>query len=296
MTVATTLPMTVQCTNLSMAYGRREVLADLTFAVPQGGVYALLGRNGAGKSTLVRTLLGFEAARRGQVQLFGLDAWRERTRTMARVGVVPETPEVPPRMTSAQAAAFCGSLCPTWDHQAVAQRLARFNLDVHLPFSRLSRGQQTQVALCLALGGRPELLILDDPTLGLDPVARRDLYRELLEDLGERGTTLFITTHDLAGIEGLADRVGILSAGVLDEPMETLKARFRRIHAGPAASEASLKPLGPVAMTGNAFGLEATVANFSPEALALAGLEPAAATGASLEDIFLALAADEVHA
>lgn len=278
---------------LGMAYGRRKVVADVSFEVAPGSVYALLGRNGAGKSTLVRALLGFERAGSGSASLFGLDAWKDRARTMARVGVVAETPDVPPAMDARAAARFCGRFCPRWDQAAVEARLARFGIEPLLPFGKLSRGQQTQVCLALALGGGPDLLVLDDPTLGLDPVARRDLYRELLEVLAERGTTVFITTHDLAGIEGLADRVGILHEGrmLLDEPLESLKARHRRIHGGPGYSEAGLAGLGPLSVTRGAFGLEATVSRYSEASLAAAGLEPNAVEGSSLEEIFLATVA-----
>ncbi|BDU72749.1 ABC transporter ATP-binding protein [Mesoterricola silvestris] len=287
----------VRCEALTMAYGRREALSGLDLAVEPGSVYALLGRNGAGKSTLVKALLGLRRPRSGRAELFGADAFGARARAMERTGVVPETPQVPPRMTSAQAAAFCGSLAPAWDAAGVAARLERFGVDPRQPFGRLSRGQQTQVALALALGSRPDLLVLDDPTLGLDAVARRDLYREILEDLGERGATVLVATHDLAGIEGIADRVGILHQGrlLLDEPMEDLKGRHRRIRCGPQACP-DLGPLGPAAQAQGPFGLEATVSRFSEAALAAAGLPPEAAVGASLEDIFLATVAGEVNA
>jgi len=287
----------VLCETLTMAYGRREALAGVDLAVEPGTVYALLGRNGAGKSTLVKALLGLDRPRSGRAELFGADAWLCRARAMERTGVVPEAPQVPPRMTAAQASAFCGSLAPSWDAAGVAARLERFGVDPGQPFGRLSRGQQTQVALALALGGRPDLLVLDDPTLGLDPVARRDLYREVLEDLGERGATVFVTTHDLAGIEGIADRVGILHRGrlLLDESMEDLKARHRRIRCRPQDSP-DLGPLVPADLSQGAFGLETTVSRFSEAALAAAGLPPDAAVGASLEEIFLATVAGEVNA
>jgi ABC-2 type transport system ATP-binding protein len=287
----------IRCAGVSMAYGRKEVVSRVALEVPPGSVYALLGRNGAGKSTLVRGLLGLDRLRSGQAWLFGLDAWRERARIMEQVGVVPETPQVPPRMSAAQASAFCGRLCPAWDQASVDARLRRFDVDPRLAFGHLSRGQQTQAALALALGSRPELLVLDDPTLGLDPVARRDLYRELVEDLGERGTTVFIATHDLAGIEGIADRVGVLHKGrlLVDETMDELKGRFRRIQCGPGFPEAALAAMGPAAFQRGAFGLEATVARFSAQALAEAGLTPGAAAGASLEDIFLATVNGEVQ-
>jgi ABC-2 type transport system ATP-binding protein len=287
----------LEATALTIRYGAKTAVDHVSLAVPPGSVYALLGRNGAGKSTFVRALLGYERPQEGHIRIFGQDAWRERTRTMLKVGTVPEVPDVPPHLTTTQAATFCGRLHPRWNGAGVAARLARFNIDPAQPFGALSRGQQTQVALALALGSGPELLVLDDPTLGLDPVARRDLYRELLEDLAEHGTTVFITTHDLAGVEGLADRVGIMSRGrlVLDEPLETLKARFRKLHCPPAQTQASLAALDPLTMERSAFGLEATVAAFSPELAAAAGLDPAWVEGASLEEIFLATVTEEVQ-
>lgn len=288
----------LQIQGLTMAYGPKAVVAQVSLEVAPGTVYALLGRNGAGKSTLIRALLGFEKARAGRLRLFGADAWSGREQTMARIGFVPEVPLLPPRMNPSEAAAFCGRLSSRWDQAEVDARLKRFQVDPKVPFERLSRGQQTQVALALALGSQPEFLVLDDPTLGLDPVARRDLYRELLEDLGQRGTTVFMTTHDLAGIEGLADRVGMLHEGrlLVDEPMESLKDRFRKLHCDPGFPEAKLAPLAPFAMTRSAFGLEATVGRYTPEALTAAGLAPMAADGASLEEIFLAVVSEGVSA
>lgn len=280
----------VRCEELRLAYGRREALRGVSLEIGRGSVYALLGRNGAGKSSLVRVLLGHLQARSGRAEVLGMDPWAGRERILARTGAVPESPTVPPRMTTAQACAFCASLRQGWDRAAVERRLARFSVDPGLAFGSLSRGQQTQVSLTLALGARPELLVLDDPTLGLDPVARRDLYAEILDDLAERGTTVLVATHDLAGIEGIADRVGVLHGGrtLLDEPLEDLKGRHRILRCGPGFPEEALAPLRPLRVNRSALGLEATVAAFSPEALARCGLEPDSAGAAGLEDIFLA--------
>jgi ABC-2 type transport system ATP-binding protein len=138
-------------------------------------------------------------------------------------------------MTSRRIAAFCARVYPRWDGRAVEERLRRFEVPPDLPFGRLSKGQKGLVSLALALGHSPELLVLDDPTLGLDVVARRALFEEVVGDLADRGTTVFVTTHDLAGVEGIADRAGFLRAGrlVLDEEMEVLKER----HADSAALE-----------------------------------------------------------
>ena len=226
-------PVSVE--RLTVRYGRRTALDGVTLRVARGSVYALLGRNGAGKSSLIRCLLGQQRPEGGRALLFGLDAWSHRAGAMARAGVVPEEPDAPPGMSARRIAAFCARLYPRWDGRAVEERLRRFEVPTDLPFGRLSKGQKGLVSLALALGHSPELLVLDDPTLGLDVVARRALFEELVGELADRDTTVFITTHDLAGVEGIADRVGFLREGrlVLDEEMESLKER----HADSAALE-----------------------------------------------------------
>jgi ABC-2 type transport system ATP-binding protein len=213
---------------VSVRYGRVPVLHDLRIAVPRGSVYALLGRNGAGKSTLVRCLLGHQKPTSGRARLFGRDPWIHRTWVMERVGVVPEEPDAPPEMTAAQILAFVGRLYGRWDGAATRARLERFGTPLHVPFARLSKGEKGAVMLATALGHSPELLVLDDPTLGLDVIARDAVFGELIGELADRGTTVFLTTHDLAAIERLADRIGILREGrlALDEDMEALKARW----------------------------------------------------------------------
>jgi ABC-2 type transport system ATP-binding protein len=213
---------------LGVRYGRTSLLHDVSLAVPRGMVYALLGRNGAGKSSLVRCLLGQQKPTAGGARLFGRDAWAHRAWAMARVGVVPEEPDAPPEMTAAQIFAFAARVYTRWDASATRERLARFATPLDVPFARLSKGQKGAVMLTLALGHAPELLVLDDPTLGLDVIARDAVFGEVITDLADRGTTVFVTTHDLSAIERLADRIGILSGGrlALDEDVESLKASW----------------------------------------------------------------------
>jgi ABC-2 type transport system ATP-binding protein len=217
----------LSCEHLSIRYGQTRVLEEVSFSVPSGCVYALLGRNGAGKS---RSYAAWSAAAshvRTRV-LFGRDAWRDRVALMARVGVVPEEPDAPPELSPVRLLAPTGRLYPRWDEAATRERLRRFAIPVDTPFARLSKGQKGAVQLALALGHAPELLILDDPTLGLDVVARDQVFGEVIGELADRGTTILITTHDLAAIEGIADRVGMLREGrlVLDESLEAVKERY----------------------------------------------------------------------
>jgi ABC-2 type transport system ATP-binding protein len=211
---------------LRVSYGRTGVIDDLTLAVPRGSVYALLGRNGTGKSSLMRVLLGERPPAAGVVRLLGEDPWRRRTALMERVGVVPERPNAPPEMTARALSAFCARLYRRWDAKLVEDRIARFDVPRNRPFGALSKGQKGAVMLALALGHSPELLLLDDPTLGLDVVARDAVYGEVIGDLADRGTTVFLTTHDLRAAEGVADRVAILHAGrvALGGALEAIKA------------------------------------------------------------------------
>jgi ABC-2 type transport system ATP-binding protein len=284
--------------DLTVRYGRRTALDHLSLAVPAGSVYALLGRNGAGKSSLVRCLLGEQRPAEGRALLLGRDSWRERAAILAEVGVVPEEPDAPPSMTARQLSRFCSRLYPRWDEAGVRDRLDRFGVPSDVAFGKLSKGQKGQIALALALAFSPKLLILDDPTLGLDAYARKTFFEELIGELADRGTTVFLTTHDLAAVEGIADRVGILSDGklLLDEGMESLKDRFRRISfpAGDtAAPEREIAELVPVAVAARGWGVEAVVSNYDEErftrtrpAVANQGVEIAALT---LEEIFIAL-------
>jgi ABC-type multidrug transport system ATPase subunit len=225
--------------NLTVRYRGRVVLQDVSFTLPPGGTVALLGRNGGGKTSLVRCLLGQQRPEEGTVRLFGRDAWRDRAALMERVGVVPEESELPSELTAEALVQFCGSLCRRWEPTAIRARLRRLEVPLRVPSGRLSKGQRAQLALALALGHGPELLVLDDPTLGLDAIARRSFFGEVIDELGTRGTSILITSHDLAGVERIADRVVILNGGkvVLDDELEAMKAAFRRLPDGSAALE-----------------------------------------------------------
>jgi len=284
----------VSADGLEVRYGRRLVLHDVSFEVGAGQVFALLGRNGSGKTSLVRCLLGQQKPSVGRARLFGRDAWTERPRVMERIGVLPEEPDAPPSMSARELADFCRRLYPRWDGAAVLARLDRFGVPTQSPFSRLSRGERGAVMLSLCLGNTPELLVLDDPTLGLDVVARRALFEELIGELADRGTTIFVASHDLAGLEGLADRVGILHAGrlLLNEPLDGLKARFRRLRV-PAGAPSEWGGFAVVSTRSQPWGHEAVVSDFDENRLEalLAGRADRSleVVGLTLEEIFLAV-------
>lgn len=278
---------------MTVRYGRRLALDGVSLAVREGEVYALLGRNGAGKSSLIRCLLGEQRPASGRAQLFGRNTWKHRAAVLRDVGVVPEEPDAPPASTARQLSAFCSRLYPRWDGAGFEQRLARFGVSPTTPFGSLSKGQKGQVLLALALAPSPKLLILDDPTLGLDPAARKAVFEELILELADQGTTVFLTTHDLAGIEPIASRIGILDQGklLLDEDLEEVKERFRKLRFAPGAPPPALADFAPVAVADRGLGTEAVVSRWDAGRWAQL---PAATRGAessplNLEEIFLAL-------
>lgn len=281
----------IEIAGLTVRYAGRTALDDVSLTVPEGAVYALLGRNGAGKSSLMRCLLGAQRSDAGTTRLLGRDSWRERASILCDIGVVPEEPDAPPAMTVRQIARFCSRLYPRWDAAGMDERLRRFGVPVDVPFGRLSKGQKGQVALALALAPVPRLVLLDDPTLGLDPLARRAVFEELIVDLADRGTTVFLTSHDLAGVEGIADHIGVLREGrlVLNEDLESVKQRFRRIRfpaAAGAVEGTGLEELAPVSVASRGWGVEAVVTRWDEERPAPRGAEVSALT---LEEIFLAV-------
>lgn len=292
----------VNAANVTVRYGRKTAVEDVSIAVAPGSVYALLGRNGSGKSSLVRCLLGQLKPHSGRVELFGEDVWRHRTRLMERIGVVPEDPDAPPESRVRDLGWFSSKLYSRWDQGAFERRIERFGITRSARFGDLSKGQKKQVSLALSLAASPEILILDDPTLGLDVVARKSLFEEVLGDMADRGITVLITTHDLSSVESIADRTGILKDGrlVLDEEVETLKSRFRRIRF--ASQPMALAQANLVAATVRQWGTgtEAVISNYDDVAFARLRSESkmpvAEVTPLTLEEIFIAVAGEHPEA
>lgn len=293
----------IEVDSLGVRYGSKVALDGVSLRVEAGAVHALLGRNGAGKSSLVRCLLGHLPPSSGRVTVFGKESWEHRGELMETVGVVPEEPDAPPAMTASQLGRFNARLYPSWDAAGYETRLGRFEVPLDTPFARLSRGQRAQVMLSMALAAKPSLLILDDPTLGLDAVARRAVFEELVVELADRELTVLITSHDLPGIEGVATAVAILRGGklLLEEKLESLKHRFRHVAFGRINGQGDrlrdgsdlLAELEPLQVRSRGRGIEALVSRFDDEAFerlrATADVEAVETWPASLEDIVIGL-------
>lgn len=282
--------------DLSVSYGKKSVLNNVSFGVRPGEVVALLGENGAGKSTLIRQLLGLEPVRRGNVSIYGKNVWRERARVMTRVGYVPEDADAAPDMTVGVHGDFLRRLYPHWEDAVVSRALERSRVSPKQRFGDLSKGQKKRISLAWALAPSPDLLILDDPTLGLDVVSRKELFEEMIRDLADRGTTVFLTSHDLGGIEAIADRVIILRGGTvaLDERVDDLKSRFRKLRfVSPRRAETIpvVERLVPLRQQQWGNALEVVVSRFDVEAQD--EVSEAEVTAMSLEEIVILLSEKE---
>lgn len=200
---------------LTKHYGGRRVVDSLDLRVPRGSVYGLLGLNGAGKSTAIKMLMGMVRPDSGRAMLLSEDSESLTTATRARIAYLAEGHPLYGWMTIDDAVKFTRAFYPRWNDTLVDQILDHFELRRKQKFRRLSRGQQAQVSLALAVAPDPELLVLDDPTLGLDTVVRRDFLESLIQIIQRQGRTILFSSHILGDVERVADRIGVMVGGVL---------------------------------------------------------------------------------
>lgn len=225
------MPDAIVTSGLTKYYGRRCVVDSLDLHVPEGSVYGLLGRNGSGKSTTIKMLLGLVQPDRGTASLLGQEVPALSAATQARIAYIAEGHPFLRWMTIEEAVGFTRSFYTTWNSDLLDQILDHFALPRRAKIRRLSNGQRAQVSLALSVAPDPELLILDDPTLGLDTVVRRDFLESLIQIIQRQGRTILISSHILGDVERVADRIGILVDGVLrvDCPTDYFKESIRKV-------------------------------------------------------------------
>jgi len=214
---------------LTKRYGSRVGIEELTLCVPQGEVYGFLGPNGSGKTTTMRSLMGFLKPTNGRSQIFGRDCWRESRHIKEEVGYLPGDLRLPTWMTGHGAVSIT-SKGRSRDLTFKGAELAEYlGLDMTVRVRRMSRGMRQKLGLILALMHDPQLLILDEPTAGLDPLTQERLYQYLLQ-LANKGHTVFFSSHVLSEVEGLCHRVAIVRRGrlVADETLADLKKKAQR--------------------------------------------------------------------
>ncbi len=217
----------IRTQHLTRYFGRRAVVSELNFTVPRGSVVGLLGLNGAGKTTTIRMLLGFLEPTRGGCEVLGRDSRELTPADRARIGHTVEGHFLYPWMRVRECERFGRETHPRWDGAFFDQAVRRFGIDTAAKVSWLSRGQRAGVSLASTLAGDPELLILDDPALGLDPVSRRALNETIIEfcESGER--TVLLSSHLLDDVERVADRVAVMVDGrmLVDTKLDDFRNR-----------------------------------------------------------------------
>ena len=205
----------VETDQLDLSYGRKKALNRLTLRIPRGRIHAIVGANGAGKSSLFRVLLGFQSPTGGRASILGHDCTQLTERERARIGFVNEEHSVPAWLRVAELVAMQRRLYPRWDDARYRSVVGHFHVLPEQRIGELSRGARAGVNLALALAQSPELLILDEPTLGLDVVAKRAFLETLLFCVDDTEATIVYCSHQMEEIERLADNLIILERGEL---------------------------------------------------------------------------------
>jgi len=227
----------IDVSGLVKRFGPRAVLDSIDLRVPRGQVIGLLGLNGSGKSTLIKCLLGLLRADEGSATVLGTGAWDLADREKARIGYVPQEATLYPWLTVRQTVAYVSSFYSSWDRAWGEELLRRWDLPLGHRVGPLSVGQKQKLALVLALGHRPELLILDEPVASLDPVARRWFLETVLETAADGTGTVLFSTHITSDLERVASHVAMLREGkvVFHDEIDILKDRVKRLRIEAAA-------------------------------------------------------------
>jgi ABC-2 type transport system ATP-binding protein len=278
---------------LSKRYGTTLALESLDLSLGEGEVYGYLGPNGAGKTTTIRLLLGLHRPSGGRAEIFGIDAWADPVRAHRRVAYVAGEPFLWPSLNGAETLEFMARVHGRVDGAYRDQLVERFELDTRKKIRALSKGNRQKVQLIAALATRADLLLLDEPTAGLDPLMEM-VFRQCVQEAKERGQSVFLSSHILSEVEALCDRVGILRQGRLVEQgtldqlrhlsAQTIDVTFE----GPAPQMPSLPgvhmhTVGPNALRFEVFGpVRPVIASLAHYPIAtLTSREP------SLEEIFI---------
>ena len=242
----------IQTVDIRKRYGNVEALAGVDLKIPRGAVCGLLGRNGAGKTTTIKVLLGMVRPTSGVASVFGLPATDAKAslEIRKRAAFVSEDKDLYAGVTVGELIRFTAAFYPQWRADRASEYLAAFELRVGATTRELSRGMRTKLALLLALSTGAELLILDEPMSGLDPAAIEQVLQIIVKQAGRDGTTVLFSSHQLADVEQIADRIAIVDRGrvVVDGALDDLRAAYRRIQVvfDGAAPDAKFESRGVV--------------------------------------------------
>jgi ABC-2 type transport system ATP-binding protein len=216
----------IEVSALTRRFGATTALDSVTLSLPRGAVYGLVGANGAGKTTLIKHLLGLLRAQSGSVRVFGLDPVADPVGVLARIGYLSEENDLPGWMRVDELLRYTRAFYPSWDDAYAAELQQTFVLDPRALIRNLSKGQRARAGLLIALAHRPQLLLLDEPSSGLDPLVRRDILGAIIRTIAHEGRTVLFSSHLLEEVEQVADHVTMIHEGtiVLSAPLDDVKA------------------------------------------------------------------------
>jgi ABC-2 type transport system ATP-binding protein len=232
----------IAVSDLTRRFGARAALSSVNLMIPRGGVYGLVGANGAGKTTLIRHVLGLLRAEEGSVRVFGRDPVVDPVGVLSRIGYLSEENDLPGWMRVGELMRYSAAFYPGWDDAYAGELRSMFALDPAAKIKTLSKGQKARAGLVIALAYRPELLVLDEPSSGLDPIVRRDILGAVLRTIAEEGRTVLFSSHLLEEVEQVADHVTMIRQGkvVVSAPLHEVK----EAHGGASLDEIFVERIG----------------------------------------------------
>ncbi len=289
----------VEIRDLDRRFGTKQALDNISLTVPRGSVFGIVGVNGAGKTTLIKHVLGLLRPQSGTVTVFGRDPVADPVGVLSRLGYLSEQHEMPDWMRVGDLLAYTAAFYPKWDHHYADTLVESFQLDPNVKVRSLSKGQRARVGLLSALAHRPEVLVLDEPSSGLDPIVRRDILGAIIRTISEEGRTVMFSSHLLDEVERVADHIAMLHQGRLlfCGMLEGMKQAFRRVTL--RFQEAIDRPPrleSAIDWHGSGYEWTAMCRESDGDLYAqatMAGGEVVAATVPSLDEIFVAHAALE---
>jgi ABC-2 type transport system ATP-binding protein len=296
MNPTSTLPLdaVIEVSALTRRFDLKLALDGVSLSVPRGCVFGLVGENGAGKTTLIKHLLGLLKAQSGSVRVFGLDPVSDPVGVLGRIGYLSEQRDLPGWMRVDELLRYTQAFYPRWDEAYAEQLRRQFALEPSAQIKNLSRGEAAKAGLLVALAHRPELLLLDEPSSGLDPVVRRDILEAIIRTVAEEGRTVFFSSHLLDEVERVTDRLAMMADGrfVLTGSLDDIKASHHQLTLRFDAPQPQPPALaGALSVTGA--GLEWTVLGNGArgalvEAAGRLGARIVAERSPSLDEIFVA--------
>jgi ABC-2 type transport system ATP-binding protein len=203
----------VRLDGVTRRFGKKTALENVSLAIPTGSVLGLVGENGAGKTTLIKHVLGLLRPDRGTVRVFGRDPVADPVGVLSSIGYLSEDADLPGWMRVHELMCYCQAFYPTWDERYAGELRREFALDAAAPIKHLSKGQRARAGLLVALAYRPDLLVLDEPSSGLDPVVRKDILAAIIRTIADEGRTVLFSSHLLSEVERVSDRVAMIRAG-----------------------------------------------------------------------------------